>query len=349
MVLSCVSEILQSEFLNEPKDSFEEREAATRLQDNIESQELLLEFLLELQQRKQEEADKLEDAIQFLSTDMEEILNHQSVIKKEEEFNLPLNNNGEHSALKKVNQTSVCHFTSNESSSSGSRKRVRPGLPNYGIEEYKGELVECLKSENPAAMQEIILSRSSRVMKNFEKLETAYFLTRFGMMKPSEKLTSRKLALPSSAGGSLSRTEASSVYNLDGTSSHGSGGKNKWIDSFLMDLCSYLSFSKLKVRAELKQGDLLNSSSLVCSLSFDRDKELFATAGVNKKIKIFECNLILNEEHELHYPVAEIIGRSKFSSICWNSYIKSQIASSDFEGVVQVKFIFVFYSLSCYL
>ncbi|KAE8674471.1 Protein SPA1-RELATED 4 [Hibiscus syriacus] len=28
--------------------------------------------------------------------------------------------------------------------------------------------------------------------------------------------------------------------------------------------------------------------------------------------------------------------RSKLSSICWNSYIKSQIASSNFEGVVQV-------------
>ncbi|ESQ30117.1 hypothetical protein EUTSA_v10012045mg, partial [Eutrema salsugineum] len=28
--------------------------------------------------------------------------------------------------------------------------------------------------------------------------------------------------------------------------------------------------------------------------------------------------------------------RSKLSGICWNSYIKSQIASSNFEGVVQV-------------
>ncbi|RVW79361.1 Protein SPA1-related 4 [Vitis vinifera] len=60
------------------------------------------------------------------------------------------------------------------------------------------------------------------------------------------------------------------------------------------------------------------------------------SAGVNKKIKVFECNSILNEDRDIHYPVVEMACRSKLSSICWNSYIKSQIASSNFEGVVQV-------------
>jgi WD40 repeat protein len=90
------------------------------------------------------------------------------------------------------------------------------------------------------------------------------------------------------------------------------------------------------VKADLKQGDLLNSSNLVCSLSFDRDGEFFATAGVNKKIKVFECDTIINEARDIHYPVVEMVSRSKLSSICWNRYITSQIASSNFEGVVQV-------------
>ncbi|KAJ0971443.1 hypothetical protein J5N97_019402 [Dioscorea zingiberensis] len=332
-----MSEILQSELLNEPKDSFGEREVATKLRDEIENQELLLEFLLELQQKKQEEADKLQDTIQFLSTDIEQVRNYQSVMKKGGDSNSALNNNDEHLAFAKVDQTSAYHFASNESSSSGSRKRVRPVFPNSEVKEHNGDLVEGPRSETHAALQEnVLLSRSSRLMKHIGKLEIAYFLTKFRMMKSSEKLTSRKFSLPSSGGGSLSRTEASSIYDLDATSSHGHEGKSEWIDSFLKDLCNYLSFSKLKVRAEVKQGDLLNSSNLICSLGFDRDKEFFATAGVNKKIKIFECNSILNKEHDLHYPVAEMVGRSKFSSICWNGYIKSQIASSDFEGVVQV-------------
>jgi hypothetical protein len=43
-------ELLQSEFLNEPRDYLEEREAAIQLRERIEEQELLLEFLLPMQQ-----------------------------------------------------------------------------------------------------------------------------------------------------------------------------------------------------------------------------------------------------------------------------------------------------------
>ena len=108
------------------------------------------------------------------------------------------------------------------------------------------------------------------------------------------------------------------------------------MNSFLEGLCRYLSFSQLKVRAELKQCDLLNSSNLVCSVGFDRDNEFFATAGVNKKIKVFEYNMIVNEHRDIHYPVVEMSNRSKLSCISWNSYMKSHIASSDFDGLVQV-------------
>lgn len=57
---------------------------------------------------------------------------------------------------------------------------------------------------------------------------------------------------------------------------------------------------------------------------------------MNKKIKVFEYNSILKQDRDIHYPVVEMSSRSKLSSICWNSYVKSQIASSNFEGVVQV-------------
>jgi hypothetical protein len=78
---------------------------------------------------------------------------------------------------------------------------------------------------------------------------------------------------------------------------------------------------------------------MVCSLSFDRDEEFFATAGVCKRIKVFECDTVLNEHVDIHYPVVEMACRSKLSSVCWNGYIKSHLASCDYEGVVQVSFI----------
>ncbi|KAJ0964822.1 hypothetical protein J5N97_025960 [Dioscorea zingiberensis] len=136
--------------------------------------------------------------------------------------------------------------------------------------------------------------------------------------------------------GSTVRTEDSSIDNFLSKEAVNTESRSGWIDPFLEGLCKYLSYSRLKVRADLKQGDLLNSSNLVCSIAFDRDKEFFATAGVNRKIKVFECNMILDEERDIHYPVVEMGSGSKVSSICWNSYIKNHIASSDFEGVVQV-------------
>ncbi|ONK80208.1 uncharacterized protein A4U43_C01F15080 [Asparagus officinalis] len=172
-------------------------------------------------------------------------------------------------------------------------------------------------------------------MKNFKKLEAAYLSLRGRLVKPTGKLLNRKLPIVKTGGGSTIKTEGSSVGEFSSKDGN-DGGKSEWIDPFLDNLCRYLSFSKLKVRADLKQGDLLNSSNLICCLAFDRDKDFFATSGVNRKIKIFEFDMLLDNEHDIHYPVAEMASRSKLSSICWNSYIKSQIASSDFEGVVQI-------------
>ncbi|KAJ0466386.1 putative WD40/YVTN repeat-like-containing domain superfamily [Helianthus annuus] len=56
----------------------------------------------------------------------------------------------------------------------------------------------------------------------------------------------------------------------------------------------------------MKQGDLLNSSSLVCSLGFERDGEFFAAACVNKKIEVFEYESILNHNRDIHYTVVEM-------------------------------------------
>ncbi|XP_073115138.1 protein SPA1-RELATED 3 isoform X2 [Elaeis guineensis] len=327
-----MSDILQSEFLNQPKDSLEEREAAIKLREEIEDQELLLEFLLQLQQRKQEAADRLHDTICFLSADMEEVLNQQSILKQKG-GSYTESEKEEHSAINKVDQPLHYPAIGDDLSCSGSRKRFRPGIQNLNNEEHDNMIDAAPRSEIHPQIQEDFLSKSSRLMKNFKKLEAAYFSTRCRVVMPSSKPIINPLS--SSGRGSVVRTEGSSVHDISSKEGHG-GRKNEWINPFLEGLCKYLSFSKLKVKAELKQGDILSCSNLVCSLGFDRDKEFFAAAGVNRKIKIFECDMILNQDCDIHYPVVEMMSRSKLSCICWNNYIKNQIASSDFEGIVQV-------------
>lgn len=55
-----------------------------------------------------------------------------------------------------------------------------------------------------------------------------------------------------------------------------------------------------------------------------------------KKIKIFEYSALVNDTIDIHYPVIEMGNKSKLSSISWNSYIRNYLASTDYDGVVQV-------------
>ncbi|OQU87453.1 hypothetical protein SORBI_3003G282000 [Sorghum bicolor] len=317
-----MSEVLQSEFLNQSRNSLEEREAALRLREEIEEQELLLDFLQQLQKRKQDIADSLQDTVAFLSSDINEVLHQQSALGHCVNFSTDLDKE-------------VCSGTVEDQSDCGSRKRFRPELQGVDMEENNRTVEECSRTvPSSELIQESVLSKSSRLMKNFKKLETAYFLTRSKLAKQAGNQISNHQIVKRATGSAIG-TEGSSIDDFSLERQYGRRQRG-WVNSFLEGLCKYLSFSKLKVRAELKHCDLLNSSNLVCSVGFDRDREFFATAGVNKKIKVFDYNMIVNEHRDIHYPVVEMSNRSKLSCICWNSYMKSHIASSDFEGIVQV-------------
>lgn len=323
---------MQSEFLNEPRDDLEERESAIDLRKRIEEHELLLEFLLLMQQRKQESAHKLQDTISFLCSDIEQVMRHQTNFKKRS-GSCPDIEKDNHLTL---NLPSMTPVENTDSAGLGSRKRYRPGILIHDVEACGDNLDDREKSSSANESEQGVLFKSSRLMKNFKKLELAYFLMRGRVNKPSGRQFAKHSSISSDGRGSVVLTERSSVNNLASKDSCNDNRQGGWISPFLEGLCKYLSFSKLKVKADLKQGDLLNSSNLVCSLSFDRDGEFFATAGVNRKIKVFGYDSIVNEDRDIHYPVVEMASRSKLSSVCWNRYIKSQIASSNFEGVVQV-------------
>lgn len=316
-----LGELLQSEFLNEQRDDMEEREAAIELRQKIEDEELLLEFLSLLKQRKQEVAEKLQHTISFLCSDIEEVTKKQTRFK--EIAGVELGGSDDRSASTFPSMTVI---DSEDSACLGTRKRVRLGM----------HLDECDDNmESDQKNHGSFLSKNSRLMKNFKKLESAYFLTRCKPTYSSGRPGVRHSTIANGGRGSVVMSERSCINSL-ALKDQGRDSASAWINPFLEGLCKYLSFSKLKVKADLKQGDLLHSSNLVCSLSFDRDGEFFATAGVNKKIKIFECDTIIKGDRDIHYPVVEMACRSKLSSLCWNTYIKSQIASSNFEGVVQL-------------
>ncbi|CAH9135821.1 unnamed protein product [Cuscuta epithymum] len=113
-------------------------------------------------------------------------------------------------------------------------------------------------------------------------------------------------------------------------------GYNAGLTDFQSVLSTFTRYSRLRVIAEIRHGDIFHSANIVSSIEFDRDDEFFATAGVSRLIKVFDFSSVVKEPGDLHCPVVEMSTRSKLSCLSWNKYTKNHIASSDYDGIVTV-------------
>ncbi|XP_064457745.1 E3 ubiquitin-protein ligase COP1-like isoform X2 [Ornithodoros turicata] len=109
------------------------------------------------------------------------------------------------------------------------------------------------------------------------------------------------------------------------------------LEEFTESLSKFTRYSSMRPLATLNYAsDLLNGTSIVSSIEFDKDNEFFAIAGVTKKIKVFEYATVIQDIVDIHYPVNEMVCNSKISCISWSSYHKGMLASSDYEGTVTI-------------
>lgn len=168
------------------------------------------------------------------------------------------------------------------------------------------------------------------LMKNIRQLESAYFSLRskIGLSETNVAERPDKDLLKN-------HDKLTQVQNENEELSMNQKPKDR-IGAFFEGLCKFARYGKFEVRGTLRNGDLLNSANVTCSLSFDRDQDYIAAAGVSKKIKIFEFDALLNDSVDIHYPVVEMSNKSKLSCVCWNNYIKNYLASTDYDGVVQM-------------
>lgn len=119
--------------------------------------------------------------------------------------------------------------------------------------------------------------------------------------------------------------------------------RKKALRSFQDDLVKLTSFNRFRDVATIGQvarvdpgncGDVFRTSNIVSSIEFNKDSELLATAGVTRRIQIFEYNNIMENPNEIHYAVQDIPTTAKLSWVCWNPYIRQHLLSSDYEGFV---------------
>ena len=106
--------------------------------------------------------------------------------------------------------------------------------------------------------------------------------------------------------------------------------------SFGADLAQCMRKTTLRVRADVSHGDVHSFGEMICGVGWDRDGEYIATAGVSKRVRVFEVAATTDLGAAVQCPVAEMQTACKLSALAWNPYIKNTIASSDYEGRVHV-------------
>ncbi|XP_076957503.1 protein SPA1-RELATED 2-like [Bidens hawaiensis] len=165
----------------------------------------------------------------------------------------------------------------------------------------------------------------SRLINNINDLEHAYFSVRSTIGNPENDMDSGESeALRSRENNTVTRNTEVDKKPVDR------------LGVFFKGLCKYACYSKFEVRGVIRNGDFSNMRNVICSLGFDRDEDYFATAGVSKKIKVYDFHALLNDSVDIHYPAVEMSNKSRLSSICWNSYIRNYLASADYDGVVKI-------------
>lgn len=326
--------------LVEKKRKAEQEEAEANL-------DILLDFLHRSRQQKQEELHELRSDLQFLKDDITVVeTRRQEVLQQTKESSAKLQllldgapspangalvparvQNGQgHGHRVAVTTAPLSGSTPGRLNGKGKSKigpmghnrwgNVRTGALPPGTD---GALPDAPLSQAAAATA----AKKRRVFAQFEDLQECYLQRRRRLALLSEEdATKSEIHKNGAAGPRLQGSEPSA--------------RRTGLDDFETILSAFTKYSRLRVIAELRHGDLFHTSNIVSSIEFDRDDELFATAGVSRRIKVFELSTVVNELADVHCPVVEMSTRSKLSCLSWNKYVKSHIASANYEGIVTV-------------
>ncbi|CAG7824982.1 unnamed protein product [Allacma fusca] len=109
------------------------------------------------------------------------------------------------------------------------------------------------------------------------------------------------------------------------------------LDDFSKSLFQVTAYQGLKPLATINySGDLLSTTNIASSVEFDKNGEFFTVAGTSGKIRIFEYASVIGSAVEYHHSNTELISKSKVSCVAWSSYYATHMASSDYEGCVNL-------------
>ena len=106
--------------------------------------------------------------------------------------------------------------------------------------------------------------------------------------------------------------------------------------SFGGELAQCVRKTRLKIVADVSHGDVHSFGEMICSVGWDRDGEFVATAGINKRLRVYETRAMTDLGAAVQCPVTEMRVGSKLSSLQWNPYVKRMLASADYDGAIRL-------------
>ncbi|XP_059437496.1 E3 ubiquitin-protein ligase COP1-like [Corylus avellana] len=299
--------------LTEMKRKMEQEEAEKNMQ-------ILLDFLHCLREKKTEELNELQADLLYIKEDINAVQRYRTgLYRTKDGFSVKLRMlNGDSIATKAwasltdKHESGIMCSARYAQGQMGSQNKIADAMDqasSHVLQRRDACSGSDLQSVAPSALA---VARKRQVHSQFNGLQECYLQKRRNWNGQSHKQDRRD------------------------TNTVSRGGYNPGLDDFLSVLTTFTRYSRLRVIAELRHDDIFHTPNIVSSIEFDRDNELFATAGVSRRIKVFDFSSVVNEPADVHRPVVEMPTRSKLICLSWNKYTKNHIASSDYEGIVTV-------------
>ncbi|XP_010413925.1 PREDICTED: E3 ubiquitin-protein ligase COP1 isoform X2 [Camelina sativa] len=300
--------------LSERKRKMEQEEAERNMQ-------ILLDFLHCLRKQKVDELNEVQTDLQYIKEDINAVERHRiDLYRARDRYSVKLRMLGDDPSTRNAWPHEKNHSGFNSNSLS-----IRGGnlLGNYQNKKVEGKpqgsshglpKKDALSGSDSQSLNQstVSMARKKRIHAQFNDLQECYLQKRRQLVdQPNSKQENDK---------SVVRRE----------------GYSNGLADFQSVLTTFTRYSRLRVIAEIRHGDIFHSANIVSSIEFDRDDELFATAGVSRCIKVFDFSSVVNEPADMQCPIVEMSTRSKLSCLSWNKHEKNHIASSDYEGIVTV-------------
>ncbi|RAL42846.1 hypothetical protein DM860_009353 [Cuscuta australis] len=295
--------------LAEKKRKLEQEEAERNMQ-------ILLEFLHMLKKKKVDELTEIKNDLQYIKEDVNSVERHRiELYQARDRYSMKLrmladNPLGANSRSSSVDRNTIGITLSSRAAHGGLPSGTLVHLKKDGAQGKDVSVTEF--NSQHMSQSGLAVVRKKRVHAQFNDLQEFYLQKRRQLETHLQDKDKRNQNAMRREGYSAALADFQSV------------------------LSTFTRYSRLRVIAEIRHGDIFHSANIVSSIEFDHNGELFATAGVSRRIKVFDFSSVVNEPADVHCPVVEMSTRSKLSCLSWNKYTKNHIASSDYDGIVTV-------------